>query len=92
MAQDDILGIKWNFQYESVFSMIQGLTNEDKDPFIIIVYSTKVTNKYKLFYRPLAPTEGKNHKYEYKSTNEQINKSIIQSLVHPVHIQNQYHR
>ena len=33
MAQDNILGIKWNFQYESVFSMIQGLTKEEEDPF-----------------------------------------------------------
>jgi len=29
MAQEDILGVKWNFYYESIFSMIQGLTNED---------------------------------------------------------------
>ena len=29
MAQNDVLGVKWNFQYETVFSMIQGLTNED---------------------------------------------------------------
>ena len=29
MSQKDILGVKWNFQYETVFSMIQGLTNED---------------------------------------------------------------
>ena len=29
MGQDDVLGVKWNLQYESVFSMIQGLTNND---------------------------------------------------------------
>ena len=29
MEQNDVLGVKWNFQYETVFSMIQGLTNED---------------------------------------------------------------
>ena len=29
MAQNDVLGVKWNFQYETIFSMIQGLTNED---------------------------------------------------------------
>ena len=29
MPQTDVLGVKWNFRYETVFSMIQGLTNED---------------------------------------------------------------
>ena len=29
MSQKDIIGVKWNFQYETIFSMIQGLTNED---------------------------------------------------------------
>ena len=33
MANNDVLAVKWDFQYETIFSMIQGLTNEDEDPF-----------------------------------------------------------
>jgi len=37
MAQKDILGVKWNFHYETVFSMMQGLTKEDNFTDVTIV-------------------------------------------------------
>ena len=42
MAYQDVLGIKWNFQHESVKSMIQGMTKEDKFTDVTIVSGDEI--------------------------------------------------
>ena len=42
MAYLDVLGIKWNFQHESVKSMIQGMTKVDKFTDVTIVSGDEV--------------------------------------------------
>merc|ERR1719300_2363517 len=42
MAYKDVFGVKWNFQYESVSSMIQGMTKEDKFTDVTIVSGDEI--------------------------------------------------